>query len=80
MERTCRHCGARVSQEGVIYGLITLQARRDGLWIVGLLGLFDDDRHHPHLRRSKLICIGGLVYFFGTCAGWIIYAGRRGIL
>jgi len=34
---------------------------------------------HPHLRRSQLICFGGLLYFAMIAASWIFYAASRGI-
>jgi hypothetical protein len=55
--------------------LIVIQTRRDGLSSAGLLDILDVDRRHPPLRRSKLICLAGLCYFFTICAVWIIYAG-----
>ncbi|MDR3632318.1 MAG: hypothetical protein P4L84_00700 [Isosphaeraceae bacterium] len=64
------------------YIVIFMQARRDGLPALGLAGLlylFDVDQYHPHLRRSKWICMGGLLYFVLISGAWIVYTVRLGV-
>jgi len=60
---------------------LILQARRDGFSVTGLFGivyLFEADRLHPHLRRSKRICLAGLAYFVLICSAWIAYTALLG--
>ena len=63
--------------------LLLMQARRDGfspmggLWGIALA--FATGQFHPHLRRSKLICLSGLVYFLLICSAWIAYSAYMGI-
>jgi hypothetical protein len=59
------------------YGLIILQERRDGL-SPSFLSVFEADQRHPHLARSKWICIGGVLYFFVTCGVWAFFSIRAG--
>jgi hypothetical protein len=57
------------------FGLIILQSRRDGL-APGFLSVLFADEYHPHLSRSKWICIGGLIYWFLIGGIWIVYSVR----
>jgi hypothetical protein len=62
--------------------MIIHQAIQDGRGIGKfslLIYLASIGQLHPHLRRSRLVCIGGLVYFFAITGAWIIYAAARGI-
>ena len=61
------------------FGMIIIQARREGMSPHALLSVFEAERYHPGLRRSKLICLAGVLYFVAICAAWIIYTGVRGI-
>jgi hypothetical protein len=36
-------------------------------------------QRHPHLRRSQMIALAGLIYFVMVCFGWIVYAAAKGI-
>ena len=57
---------------------IAFQAARDGRWISPGYLLTVGGRH-PHLRRSQVVCLGGLAYFVVLCAAWIVYAEAQGI-
>ena len=64
------------------YAILMRQAMRDGLSPLGLSGMlyvFDADQLHPHLRRSKLACLGGVLYFVVVCGAWIVYATMSGV-
>ena len=61
------------------FGMIIIQARREGMSPHSVLSVFEAERYHPGLRRSKLICLAGVIYFLAICASWIIYTGVRGI-
>jgi hypothetical protein len=50
------------------------EGRRIGIWYILTVGRYD-----PHLRRSQLACIAGLVYFVVICVAWIVYAEALGI-
>jgi hypothetical protein len=50
------------------------EGRRPGIGYLLTVGF-----SHPELRRSQVICLGGLVYFFLICGVWIAYAAARGI-
>jgi hypothetical protein len=60
------------------FGLILFQERRDRLSF-SFLSVFDAGRRHPHLGRSKWICIGGYLYFLLVCGIWIFVCARVGI-
>jgi hypothetical protein len=64
----------------VFWHLIRLvfQAREDGK-MFGFWYLLTVGDSHPNLRRSRTVCIGGLVYFFVVGAIWISYAASCGI-
>ena len=57
---------------------LTFHARQEGrrfsVWYILTAGSY-----HPHLRRSQLACIAGIVYFVVICVAWIVYAEARGI-
>jgi len=62
--------------------LIAGQAAADGRSIgkVGLLVYAANvGKLHPHLRRSQIISVAGLVYFVVICGTWIAYADAKGI-
>jgi hypothetical protein len=62
--------------------LIAEQAAADGHSIgkVGLLAYAASvGQHHPHLRRSQMISVAGLIYFILVCGVWIAYADAKGI-
>jgi hypothetical protein len=56
---------------------LAFQARQDG-GRLGVAYLLNVGSTHPHLRRSQLVCIGGVLYFLAICGVWIAYAARRG--
>ena len=62
--------------------LIAEQAAADG-HSVGKIGLLTYlagvGERHPHLRRSQIISVGGMIYFVLVCALWIAYADAKGI-
>jgi len=47
---------------------------RFGIWYILTVSVC-----HPHLLRSQIACIAGLVYFFVACGIWAICATARGI-
>jgi hypothetical protein len=57
---------------------LSFQARQDGRSI-GFIYLLTVSSFHPHLRRSQIVCIGGLFYFVVICCTWIVFAAVRGI-
>jgi hypothetical protein len=62
--------------------LVGEQARRDGVGFFGLralLYLSDVQHRHPHLSRSRWICLGGMGYYFAVVAAWIVYTAMLGI-
>jgi hypothetical protein len=59
------------------FGLIIFQERRDGL-SPSLLSVLEVDQRHPHLTRSKWICIGGIVYFVLVCGTRAVVSVRAG--
>jgi len=63
--------------------IIIEQARRDGQLLPGIIRILHyllvADVRYPHLRRSRQICLLGLVYFVGLCFVWIAYTAIRGI-
>ena len=62
--------------------LIAEQAAADG-HSVGKIGLLtylaSVGERHPHLRRSQIISLGGMIYFVLVCGLWIAYADAKGI-
>lgn len=62
--------------------LISEQAAADGHGI-GKFGLLayaaSVGQRHPHLRRSQVISVAGLIYFILVCGVWIAYADAKGI-
>lgn len=64
------------------FTLIAEQAAADG-HSVGKIGLLTYlagvGERHPHLRRSQIISVGGMIYFVLVCAPWIAYADAKGI-
>lgn len=62
--------------------LIAEQAAADG-HSVGKIGLLtylaSVGERHPHLRRSQIISLGGMIYFVLVCGLWIAYADTKGI-
>src|SRR5687767_15388292 len=62
--------------------LIAEQAAADG-HSVGKIGLLtylaSVGERHPHLRRSQIISLGGMIYFALVCGLWIAYADAKGI-
>lgn len=62
--------------------LIAEQAAADG-HSVGKIGLLTYlagvGERHPHLRRSQIISVGGMIYFVLICGLWIAYADAKGI-
>ncbi|MDB4939056.1 MAG: hypothetical protein JWP87_6028 [Labilithrix sp.] len=61
---------------------IAYQALRDGASLSrsGLASyIWRVNELHPELRRSRAIAIAGLVYFAVLAAGWISFAGHRGV-
>lgn len=61
---------------------IAEQAAKDGrgLGKVGLLVYtMTVGQRHPHLRRSQVFSLIGLVYFVALCGAWIAYADMKGI-
>lgn len=64
------------------FGRVAQQARHDGLGFYGvsaLLYLSDVHHRHPHLTRSRLICLASLGYYVVVVVTWIIYTGVHGI-
>lgn len=64
------------------FTLIAEQAAADGHSIgkIGLLMYLSSvGTRHPHLRRSQMISLGGLIYFVLVCGLWIAYADTKGI-
>ncbi len=59
-------------------GRIAYEAHLDGKRF-NLVYLFTAGNYHPQLRRSQMICFGGLLYFAVIAAAWISYAASRGI-
>lgn len=62
--------------------MVSEQARRDGAGFFGLgaiLYLADVHHRHPHLTRSRRICLGSLGYFIAIAAAWIVYTASLGI-
>lgn len=62
--------------------LISEQAAADGhsMRKFGLLAYAASvGQHHPHLRRSQMISVAGLIYFILVCGAWIAYADAKGI-
>jgi len=57
---------------------VTFQALQDGESI-GVGYLLKVGRLHPDLRRSRSVCLGGLLYFLAITGAWIVYASNRGI-
>lgn len=61
---------------------IAEQAARDGHGI-GKFGLLaytmTAGQRHPHLRRSQVFSLMGLIYFVALCAAWIVYADMKGL-
>jgi hypothetical protein len=45
----------------------------------GIVSLIVIGARHPHLHRSLLISLGGLLYFILLVAAWIAYAAHRGL-
>jgi hypothetical protein len=57
-------------------------AREDGVWLTKgaiLDYLVFGAGKHPHLGRSRVIVLGGLVYFAAIVGAWIAYASAKGI-
>jgi hypothetical protein len=64
------------------FGLISAQARRDGMPLGGLnalLTMVGAAPLHPRLSRSRWICLGGLVYYVVVVGAWIAYTAVLGI-
>jgi hypothetical protein len=57
---------------------IISQALEEG-WMVSILYILTVGRSHPELRRSQLVCLGGLLYVALIAGAWIAYATARGI-
>jgi hypothetical protein len=57
---------------------LSFQAHQDQKWF-GPRYLFRVGGLHPHLRRSRTICLAGLAYFLILSGTWIAYATARGI-
>ena len=62
--------------------LISEQAAADG-HSIGKAGLLvyaaSVGQRHPHLRRSQMISVAGLIYFVLVCGAWIAYTDAKGI-
>jgi hypothetical protein len=57
---------------------LTLQAVQDG-GLASIGYLLTVARVHPHLRKSQMVCIAGVVYFIAVAVAWIIYAAANGV-
>jgi uncharacterized protein DUF3592 len=56
-------------------GVQAVQDRRH----LGVVYLLTVGRMHPHLWRSQLICLAGLIYAIAIGGVWIVFAAIRGI-
>jgi len=45
----------------------------------GIIYVLTVSQRHPELRKSQMVCLGGLIYFVIACAIWILYAEMKGI-